>query len=73
MQRDILGAMPRDSGQTHPLEQAPQGGRVRCGIFDEFKAVRAHRIGAAGLAGIHIRAHGDSVAFRGELIAVLNT
>ena len=45
MQRDVLGTVTGDRGETHLLEQVAELLRVRGGVFDELEAVRAHGIG----------------------------
>ena len=51
MQRHVLGAVPGDDGEPHPLEQVTQPGRIGRGVFDELKALRSHRVGRGnGLA-----------------------
>ena len=44
VQRDVLGAVLRDRGETEPLEQRAQQLRVGRGVFDELESVRAHGV-----------------------------
>ena len=44
VQRDVFVAVTRDGRETHLLEQFAERLGVRCGVFDEFKAVGAQGI-----------------------------
>ena len=45
IKRDALGAMPCDGPEPQHLEELTQQSRIRRGVLDEFKTIRAHGIG----------------------------
>jgi hypothetical protein len=59
VQRHGLVAVSGDRLEAHALEQRAHGRRVRRRVFDEFKAVGAHRVGpfssGSGKGGVHWR------------------
>ena len=44
VERHVLRAMARHRRKAEPLEERPQQLRIRCRVFDELEAVRAHRV-----------------------------
>ncbi len=52
VQRHVLGAVARDRGQAHALEQPAQLFGIGRGVLDEFESVGAHRVRCTEL-GVH--------------------